>query len=72
MLRTGASLNFSHYRSRAFDTIIDGFASETDMAKRVEIAGLVQQKLFEDVPASFLVSPVWTVGLSERLENYQP
>lgn len=72
MLRTGASLNFSRYASSAFDTIIDGFASETDMAKRVDIARLAQEKLFEDVPASFLVSLVWTVGLSKRLENYQP
>lgn len=72
MLRSGASLNYAKYASPEFDAILDRFASEGDADKRAEIALDAQAKLFEDVPASFLVSPVWYVGLSKRLQNYEP
>jgi peptide/nickel transport system substrate-binding protein len=72
MLRTGASLNYAKYASPEFDAILDRFASEGEPDARVSIALDAQNKLFEDVPASFLVSPVWYVGVSKRLENYQP
>ncbi len=72
MLRSGASLNYAKYASRGFDAILNRFATEGDPAKRVAIALDAQQKLFADAPASFLVSPVWYVGLSKRLKNYEP
>jgi len=70
--RTGAGLNFTGYASPDFDAILDGFAQESDPAKRAEIAARAQQKLFEDAPVSFLISPVWHVGLSEALSGYEP
>lgn len=70
--RTGAGLNFTGYADPAFDTILDGFASESDPAKRAAIAAAAQAKLFEDAPVSFLVSPMWNVGLSGRLSGYEP
>ncbi|WP_269932347.1 ABC transporter substrate-binding protein [Aminobacter sp. HY435] len=72
MLRSGASLNHARYASPQFDAILDRFAVAGDSEKRAEIALDAQQKLFEDVPVSFLVSPDWYVGTSRRLENYQP
>jgi len=72
MLRSGASLNYSGYASPAFDAILDRFSTESDPAKRDEIAAAAQAKLFEDVPVTFLVSPVWYVGLSKRLSGYEP
>ncbi|CDZ32461.1 Peptide/opine/nickel uptake ABC transporter, PepT family, substrate-binding protein [Neorhizobium galegae bv. officinalis] len=72
MLRSGASLNYAKYASPDFDAILDRFATEGDPAKRVAIALDAQQKIFADAPASFLVSPVWYVGLSKRLKNYEP
>jgi peptide/nickel transport system substrate-binding protein len=72
MLRTGASLNYTNYASAEFDAIIDRFASTGDPEERVQIALDAQNKLFEDVPVSFLVSPVWYVGLSQRMNDYQP
>ena len=72
MLRSGASLNYAQYASPEFDAILDRFASEGDAAKRAAIALDAQAKLFTDVPASFLVSPVWYVGVSKRLQNYEP
>lgn len=72
MLRSGASLNYAKYASPDFDAILDRFAAEGDAEKRAAIALDAQAKLFADVPASFLVSPVWYVGVSKRLENYEP
>jgi peptide/nickel transport system substrate-binding protein len=70
--RTGAGLNFSGYADAAFDAILDGFAEETDPAKRAAIAAAAQAKLIEDAPVSFLVSPVWHVGVSKALSGYEP
>jgi peptide/nickel transport system substrate-binding protein len=72
MLRSGASLNYAKYTSPDFDATLDRFAAEGDPAKRVAIALDAQAKLFADAPASFLVSPVWYVGMSKRLKNYEP
>ncbi|WP_245417924.1 ABC transporter substrate-binding protein [Cohaesibacter celericrescens] len=72
MLTTGASMNQAHYASKEFDAIVAKFATTSDGARRNELAKQAQSQLFEDVPISFLVSPVWYVGLSKRLENYQP
>lgn len=72
MLRSRASLNYAKYASTDFDAIIDRFAATGDAAARVQIALDAQAKLFDDVPVSFLVSPVWYVGLSEALKNYEP
>ena len=72
MLRSGASLNYAKYASPDFDAILNRFAAEGDPAKRVAIALDAQARLFADAPASFLVSPVWYVGMSKRLKNYEP
>jgi len=72
MLRSGASLNYAKYASPEFDAIVDRFASESNPETRASIALQAQQKLFEDVPVSFLVSPIWHVGLSKRLQGYEP
>lgn len=72
MLRTGAALNYSKYASADFDIILDKFASSGDASERNSIASEAQAKLFQDVPVSFLVSPQWHVGVSNRLANYEP
>ena len=71
-LRSGASLNYAKYSSPDFDAILNRFATEGDPARRIAIAIDAQAKLFADAPASFLVSPVWYVGMSKRLKNYEP
>jgi peptide/nickel transport system substrate-binding protein len=72
MVRGGAPLNYARYANADFDAIIDGFAGTADAGARAKIALAAQEKLFEDVPTSFLVSPEWHVGLSKRLANYEP
>jgi peptide/nickel transport system substrate-binding protein len=71
-LRTGASLNFSGYASPEFDALVDRLAIEDKSARRDEIAIEAQQRLFSDVPISFLIAPEWFVGLSQRLKDYEP
>jgi peptide/nickel transport system substrate-binding protein len=72
MLRSGAALNYTKYASPEFDAIIDRFATTGDPDKRIQIALDAQAKLFDDVPVSFLVSPIWYVGLSQKLKGYEP
>ena len=72
MLRSGAALNFAKYASPDFDAILDRFAASGDAGERAAIALDAQAKLFVDAPAAFLVSPVWYVGVSKRLQNYEP
>jgi peptide/nickel transport system substrate-binding protein len=72
MLRSGASLNYAKYAAPDFDAILNRFATEGDPAGRVTIALDAQEKLFADAPAAFLVSPVWYVGMSQRLKDYEP
>jgi peptide/nickel transport system substrate-binding protein len=72
MLRSGASLNYTKYTSPEFDAIIDRFATTGDPDKRIQIALDAQARLFDDVPVSFLVSPIWYVGLSQKLKGYEP
>jgi peptide/nickel transport system substrate-binding protein len=72
MLRSGASLNFSGYASAAFDGLIAQFAKESDPDKRSALARAADAQIFKDAPIAFLVSPVWYVGVSKRLANYQP
>ena len=68
-LTTGASMNQAKYATEDFDAIVAKFASLSDAKKRNELALEAQAKLFEDVPISFLVSPVWYVGMSKRLKT---
>lgn len=72
MLRGGANLNYSGYASPEFDAILAKFGTESAADQRNQIAAEAQDLLFKDVPVSFLVSPDWHVGLSPRLENYEP
>ena len=72
MLRSDGPLNHARYGSEEFDAIIAGFSTSGDLERRAEIALDAQQKLFEDVPVTFLVSPAWHVGVSERLSGYEP
>lgn len=72
MLRSGASLNYSGYASEEFDAILDRFGTEGAPEARGDIARAAHEVLFRDVPVSFLVAPVWHVGLSQRLANYEP
>jgi peptide/nickel transport system substrate-binding protein len=71
-LRTDAGNNHTGYSSARFDALLDQLASVSDPARRVEMAREAQAILAEDAPVSFLLTPTWHVGLSERLKHYEP
>lgn len=72
MLVTNAPLNQARYASPEFDAIVAKFAETSDPGARAAIAREAQERLFTDVPVTFLVAPDWLVGLSPRLKDYQP
>jgi len=72
MLRTGAGLNYGGYSNPELDKVIDKFGTEADALKRAQIASEAEDFVFKDAPILYLVSPSWYVGVSKRLENYQP
>jgi peptide/nickel transport system substrate-binding protein len=71
-LRTGSNLNYAGYSNSTFDTILDRLSTVTDPAQRNGFAIEAQGLLFRDVPVSFLISPEWFVGVSNRLKDYEP
>lgn len=72
MLKSDGPLNHARYKSDAFDAIIAEFSTAGTLEERTEIALEAQHQLYRDAPATFLVSPSWHVGLSQRLPNYKP
>lgn len=72
MLRSDAPLNHARYTSPEFDAIVAKFGTAATAEERAGIALEAQARLFEDVPVTFLVTPEWHVGLSKRLQNYEP
>lgn len=72
LFRSDGGQNFTRYKEPAFDAILDRLARESDSEKRGAIAADAQAKLFADAPASFLVTPAWFVGVSQRMAKYEP
>jgi peptide/nickel transport system substrate-binding protein len=71
-LRSDAANNHPRYQSGAFDSILDQLAVAEDPDERVRLAQDAQRRLIEDAPVAFLTTPVWHVGLSPRLRDYEP
>lgn len=71
MLRTGAALNYGGVSDPALDTVLDGFAQESDPAKRAAIAAKAEAITLKEAQMLYLVSPDWYVGVSKRLSGYE-
>lgn len=69
--RAGAALNFAGYASPTFDSILDSLRERQATDERTALLGALQRQLFADAPVSFLMTPVWHVGLSARAADYQ-
>ena len=54
------------------DKLLDELGSESDYAKRVELAKKAQELVAKDLPVLYLVDPQWHIAVSEKLTNYQP
>jgi peptide/nickel transport system substrate-binding protein len=71
-LRASAPLNVMGYRSPALDRLLDRLRETEGAEPRARLIREIQGVLRLDVPMSFLMTPVWHVGLSARLAEYVP
>ncbi len=71
-LRSGGANNFARYSSPQLDAVLDRFATVTDPAERAKLAREAEAIVFADAPVSYLLTPVWHVGLSKKLASYEP
>ncbi|MEO1104789.1 MAG: ABC transporter substrate-binding protein, partial [Pseudomonadota bacterium] len=66
---TGAARNYTGWSNETFDSLVEALRQEPDDARRAALAKDAQAILLEEAPVSFLVTPEWHVGLSERLAD---
>ena len=71
ILDAWSAQNFASYNSATIDTALDTLKS-AEGAARVAAASNVHALLLDEVPATFLTSPTWHVGVRGRLTNYEP
>ena len=69
-LRTGGGNNHAGYANPDYDAVLDAMAETAVPVDRAALARQAQDRLFADVPVSFLVTPSWHYGTSERLAGY--
>ncbi|MSP67645.1 MAG: peptide-binding protein [Alphaproteobacteria bacterium] len=70
--RSGAGNNHSRFRSPELDALLDRLAATEDPAQQADIARAAQELIFAAAPVAFLLTPEWHVGLSRRLQHYEP
>ena len=70
-LRSDGGNNHSGYANPDYDALLDALARMAGPDDRANLARQAQALLFEDVPVSFLVTPSWHYGTSERLAGYR-
>ncbi|MEO0382723.1 MAG: ABC transporter substrate-binding protein [Pseudomonadota bacterium] len=69
---TDAARNYAEWSNADYDALIAELRAEGDPDARVALALRAQELIAEEAPVSFLVTPQWHVGLSERLADYEP
>lgn len=69
---TGSSRNYAGWSNPEYDALIADLRSEGDPEVRIDLALKAQKLISEHAPVSFLVTPEWHVGVSERLATYEP
>jgi peptide/nickel transport system substrate-binding protein len=60
------------YRSTRFDALAERLTAEGDPARRIELAREAQAILAEDVPAIFLMQPLYHTVHTSRLRGFEP
>lgn len=70
--RSGSSSNFPGLSSPEIDRALDRLAGAESPAERVAAAAAAHRTVIAQAPVSFLMTPVWHVGLGSRLAGYEP
>lgn len=69
---TGASNKQLGYQSPRLDAAADRLTAESDPARRIELAHEAQGILAEDVPAVYLMQPLYHTAHTPRLRGFEP
>ncbi|MBO6759207.1 MAG: hypothetical protein JJ902_22990 [Roseibium sp.] len=69
---TDAARNYSGWSDPSYDATIAELRTAADPETRRALARRAQELIAEGAPVSFLVTPKWHVGLSERVAGYEP
>lgn len=72
MFRSDGPNNYAHYKSKDFDKSLEELGMAVSDEDVIKASVNAQNILVEDAPVLFLVDPVWYVGLSEKVKNYEP
>lgn len=71
-LETDAANNYSGWSDQQYDEVIAALRTATEPQERIDLARKAQELIADGAPVSFLLTPEWHVGLTGRLEDYQP
>jgi peptide/nickel transport system substrate-binding protein len=71
-LASGAPLNVMGYANARMDGVIDRLRATVDPTARNELVREATRLVLADAPMIFLMTPVWQIGLSERVSGYEP
>ena len=71
ILGSWMSQNFALLSSSAIDSALDDLRNAEGDARKAA-AKTAHKKIIDEVPATFLTSPTWHVGVRERLKSYEP
>ena len=69
---TDAARNYAGWSDAAYDDVIVRLRAAAEPDERIALARQAQSLIAQGAPVSFLVTPEWHVGLSERLAGYEP
>jgi peptide/nickel transport system substrate-binding protein len=70
--RSGSRSNFPGLSSPEIDRALDRLAGAESPAERAAAAAAAHRAVIAQAPVSFLMTPVWHVGLGSRLAGYEP
>ncbi len=68
---SGAASNSGRYSHAGFDALFEAFRVETDLARRLELAGRMERLLVDDAAALFLLHEGESHLVSPRVENWE-
>ena len=69
--RPKASNNYTGYSSKEFEDVMKKLDATGDQQEMIKLAVEAQDILKKDRPVLFLVDPVWYVGLSDKVKDYE-
>ncbi len=72
MWHSAGGFNLNKYNNSDIDKVLDDALATLDQSKRKEFYFKMQQIVAEDVPSMILYFPQAIVGVSKRLNGYQP